>query len=139
MDLRSRGARNGRAAAATAALLLPMLFVVLVAFSGCATASYQDPDSLRNLVERGDTPYTLVDVRTPAEYSSGYIPTAVNIPVSEIASNLPKAPKDSLVIVYCASGGRSARAAAALQAAGFTRVVDFGGIFRWKGPLAKGN
>jgi phage shock protein E len=32
------------------------------------------------------------------------------------------------VIVYCASGNRSARALAALQEAGYQRVVDGGGV-----------
>ena len=45
-----------------------------------------------------------------------------------------KIPKDRAVIVYCHSGARAARAAAFLDAAGYTRVYNAGGILTWNGP-----
>jgi phage shock protein E len=102
--------------------------------ASCATEkSYREPDALARLIAEKAEPYILVDVRTPEEYAGGHIPTAVNIPVSTIAKNLPTEDRSALVIVYCASGRRSASARAALEALGFTRVVDFGGISRWEG------
>jgi rhodanese-related sulfurtransferase len=86
---------------------------------------------LQRLIESDDQQYTLVDVRTPSEFASGHIPTAVNIPVNIIGSTGVDAPEDSLVIVYCRSGNRSAVAASQLKELGYTRVVDFGGIHRW--------
>jgi phage shock protein E len=80
-----------------------------------------------------------VDVRTPQEYSAGHIPTAVNIPVSTIAKQFPTEDKDALIIVYCASGMRSATAKRTLDAAGFTNVVNFGPVSRWEGQLATGD
>jgi phage shock protein E len=40
-------------------------------------------------------------------------------------------PKDQPVVVYCASGARSAAATAALQRAGFATVFDLGGMRNW--------
>jgi rhodanese-related sulfurtransferase len=92
---------------------------------------YTDPAVLQRLMASDDQPYTLVDVRTPAEFASGHIPKAVNISVNSIGSTGVDAPKDSLVIVYCRSGNRSAVAASQLKELGYTSVVDFGGINRW--------
>lgn len=96
---------------------------------------YKDPARLAELVAQ--IPYILVDVRTPEEYAGGYIPTAVNIPVTDIAAAPPTRDKGALIIVYCASGRRSALAAKTLTDMGYTRVVDFGGVSRWTGPLVK--
>lgn len=96
---------------------------------------YADPAELAALIETGSPEHVLVDVRTPAEYSGGFIPTAVNIPVDSIAADPPDVPKDQLVIVYCRSGNRSSSAAGILRDLGYTRVVDFGGIMRWQGDL----
>ena len=41
----------------------------------------------------------------------------------------------ALIIVCRASGRRSSKAAAALKTLGYVRVVDFGSIKRWVGPL----
>ena len=71
----------------------------------------------------------IVDVRTASEYASRHYNGAINIPVDVISSKLAKiGPKDKPVIVYCASGSRSAAAANTLKAAGYTNVVNAGGI-----------
>lgn len=79
--------------------------------------------------------HVLVDVRTPEEYAAGHIPTAVNIPVTEIAERPPSKGKSVLIIVYCRSGVRSAKAKTILTDLGYTDVVDFGGVSRWTGKL----
>jgi rhodanese-related sulfurtransferase len=94
---------------------------------------YRDSEALARLIHDGEPAYFLVDVRTPEEYAEGHIPTAINIPVKEIGERPPTSDKGALIIVYCASGGRSARSKARLEGLGYTRVVDFGGIFRWTG------
>lgn len=91
-------------------------------------------DALLNEGER----CTLIDVRTPAEYRSGHIPSAINIPHDRISKKPPKRPKDSLVVVYCRSGNRSAVARSHLVRLGFGRVANFGGVSKWDGPLVEG-
>ena len=100
-------------------------------------ARYRNADSLRKLVSEAYQPYVLIDVRTGGESAGGFIPTAINIPVQVIARNPPQIATDSLVVVYCRTGNRSASAKRILQQQGFTHVVDFGGINRWPFPLAQ--
>ncbi len=72
----------------------------------------------------------LVDVRTPEEYAAGHVEGAENVPVDTIATHDFGA-KETPLVVYCGSGKRSARAAAALRARGYTHVNDLGGMSRW--------
>ena len=48
-----------------------------------SNAGKTDPEQVQDLVEAGAP---LIDVRTPAEFASGHIEGARNIPVSEIGS-----------------------------------------------------
>jgi phage shock protein E len=69
----------------------------------------------------------IVDVRTPDEFRAGAYPGAVNIPVQALAARIGEIPKDRPVVVYCASGMRSASAAGLLGRAGYD-VVNAGGL-----------
>jgi rhodanese-related sulfurtransferase len=88
---------------------------------------------------------TLIDVREPAEYESGHLPGAVNIPrgvlefqiqahpavggATDEALALPRRP----IVLYCRTGGRSALAARSLQSLGFSNVRSLaGGITAWR-------
>ena len=81
----------------------------------------------------------IVDVRTQEEYAEGHIPGAVCIPMEAILAGEADgafAP-DQLLFVYCRSGRRSKIAAQRLADAGYTNVVEFGGILDWKGEIEK--
>lgn len=67
----------------------------------------------------------LIDVRTPAEYSKGHIPTATNIPVEDLVDQLALIPRDKTVIVYCSTGYRAAMAVESLHLLGFDKVQGF--------------
>lgn len=83
----------------------------------------------RALVAKGAR---LVDVRSPGEFAGGHIPGAVNIPVDQIDRRAGEiGPKEAGVVVYCASGMRSASAAGTLRKLGFTPVADLGAMSRW--------
>ena len=76
----------------------------------------------------------LVDVRTPAEFSSGHIAKAININVMDatFTNEISKLDKQKSVYIYCRSGARSQRAAATLMQNGFTQIIDLqGGINSW--------
>jgi rhodanese-related sulfurtransferase len=80
---------------------------------------------------RGSPIDAIIDVRTTLEFWLGHLDGAVHIPVQELPEALEGRAgitRDSRLVVYCASGGRSAHAAAALSAAGYTHVVDGGGM-----------
>jgi len=83
----------------------------------------------RKLVEAGAR---LVDVRSPAEFSSGHLPGAINIPVQELSTRTGElAPSDKPIVLYCQSGMRSASAARILKSAGYSAVHNLGGMRRW--------
>lgn len=105
---------------------------------GAPEISYEDPAELAKLIG-GSTPYYLVDVRTPEEYATGHLPTAVNVPVATIGETPPTPEKGALIIVYCRSGARSTAAKNTLDGLGYTRVVNFGAVSRWTGELVSGS
>jgi len=71
----------------------------------------------------------LVDVRTNGEYASGHLEGAVNLPYTEIHASAPEnlPDKSCPVIVYCATGKRSAQAKNSLDCLGYEAVYDAGG------------
>ncbi len=72
----------------------------------------------------------IVDVRSTEEFGEEHYPNAVNIPVEQIQSRISEVgEKSSPVILYCASGSRSAYAARVLKNSGFTDVVNAGGLY----------
>ena len=77
---------------------------------------------------------TIIDVRSSGEYSGGHIKGSINIPLGELAKNLPKLKKDKPIITCCASGMRSASAKNILTSNGFTKVYNGGG---WSGLQSK--
>jgi rhodanese-related sulfurtransferase len=99
-----------------------------------STAKYNKIDA-KTAKEVFDTQsdFTIIDVRTPAEYESGYIANAINIPLDVIVDSvLEKYPnKDEMLYVYCRSGNRSSQAAKLLVKEGYTNVYDFGGVNTW--------
>jgi phage shock protein E len=71
----------------------------------------------------------IVDVRNPDEFADGAYPRAKNIPLSLLPPRMNELePKDRAIVLYCASGARSAQAARLLKQAGFTDVVNAGGL-----------
>ncbi len=83
----------------------------------------------------------LIDVRQSSEYSSGHIPSAINIPLQTLIANLDKIPNDRPVILYCTTGYRTAMGVMTLQMLGHTNVRAFPpSIQGWKAagePLEK--
>lgn len=78
----------------------------------------------------------LVDVRTPEEYADGAIDGATNINFFDgdfVAQCEKEFDKVQPLVIYCAAGGRSAKAAAKLEAAGFKALYDVeGGYGNWE-------
>jgi rhodanese-related sulfurtransferase len=82
------------------------------------------------------TPPLLLDVRTADEVARCTLPQARHIPLAALPERHAELPTDQPIIVYCHHGGRSARAVAWLQAAGYQHVVNLsGGIDAWAAQL----
>jgi len=74
----------------------------------------------------------LVDVRSAGEYASGHLDGALNVPVQDLAKRMEElGDKTKPVVLYCASGMRSASAAGMLRRAGLADVHDLGAMARW--------
>jgi len=85
------------------------------------------------LVERADAVF--VDVRERDEWDEGHIPGAIHVPRGNLESRIENAVADrsTRIVVYCASGARSAFAAKTLEELGYDEVVSLaGGFTDWK-------
>lgn len=82
--------------------------------------------------ERGE-PITLLDVRDLQEVNLGKIPGTLHISRGNLETKVEALiPRDAQVVVYCASGNRSAFAAETLALLGYTNVASMaGGIRAW--------
>lgn len=89
-----------------------------------------------------DDGYQVLDVREPAEFSSGTIDGAMNIPRGVIepacdrqfpGRNETMMDRDKKWLLLCATSGRSAMAASVLQQMGFKNIRNInGGMGAWK-------
>lgn len=83
------------------------------------------------------TKIVLLDVRTPAERASGYIPGSIHIPLPELRNRLSELPKEKEIIVYCQSGQRSYYALRILKQSGYEVRNLSGSYLTWR--HARGN
>jgi rhodanese-related sulfurtransferase/DNA-binding transcriptional ArsR family regulator len=58
------------------------------------------PISLDQL-QKLSQPFKLLDVRPPDEFAAGHIPSAINVPIDQLADNLPEVHDDTTIVVYC--------------------------------------
>ena len=102
------------------------------------------PDQAAEMIRNGNT--LILDVRdAPEVATSGKIAGAVNVSRGMLEFRAdPESPyhdknfdKDKSVILYCASGGRSALAGKLLKDMGYDKVYNVGGFKDWTGPVDK--
>jgi len=73
----------------------------------------------------------IIDVRSPQEFRSGAYPGAINIPLDDLQQRIGElGSKSRDIMLYCASGARSAYAQQVLMQMGFTNVKNGGGIMQ---------
>ena len=79
----------------------------------------------------------ILDCREPNETNLGRIPGAIVIPRGTMETKIEAiVPRDAHLVIYCASGNRSALAADTLQQMGYTNVSSLAG--GWSGWVAAG-
>jgi molybdopterin/thiamine biosynthesis adenylyltransferase/rhodanese-related sulfurtransferase len=92
-----------------------------------------DPSEVNELIDEG---VALIDVRETEEFAAGHLPGAKHVPRSYLETRIEGVvpDRDAHVILYCASGNRSAYGARTLeQDLGYTNVSSMtGGITLWK-------
>ncbi|MCG8458653.1 MAG: molybdopterin-synthase adenylyltransferase MoeB [Holophagales bacterium] len=89
-------------------------------------------EQLRSWKEAGQ-PHVLLDVREPQELAICRIDAeALHIPMRQIPQQLGKLDPESLVVVHCHHGARSAQVVGFLRSQGFTKATNLaGGIDAW--------
>ncbi len=85
-------------------------------------------DMARNKMADAPADSVIVDVRSPGEFQMGHVQGALLLPLSDLMGGaaLPVEDKDTPIVVYCASGGRSSMAQALLAQMGYSRVTNGG-------------
>jgi rhodanese-related sulfurtransferase len=99
--------------------------------------------TVREVQQNLDGATLLIDIREAPEYARGHIPGAILLPrgllefeihglVDSTSTAADVAPEDREIVLYCGTGGRSALAAATLDAMGYRNAVSMaGGIVAW--------
>lgn len=72
----------------------------------------------------------LIDVRTPSEFSMGYIEGAVNIPIDQFRERINEVPKDKRIVLYCQVGARGYFVERLLRQNGYTDIVNLSGGYK---------
>ncbi|HKZ17818.1 MAG TPA: DsrE/DsrF/DrsH-like family protein, partial [Geobacteraceae bacterium] len=84
------------------------------------------------LLEADTSRHFLLDVRTPAEFATGTIPGAINIPLDSLRQRIAEIPRDKTVIIFCRVGLIAYNAARVLEANGITDYFNLsGGYETW--------
>ena len=118
--------------------LISVLLVSVVALTACGGSG----GKVTNLnvsefaTKISDSSVTLVDVRTPGEFTSGHIAGATNIDFESgtFEADIQKLDKAKVYAVYCRSGNRSGQATALMAKDGFKAVFNLnGGVIDWTG------
>jgi phage shock protein E len=107
-------------------LVLGGLAIVLLAFQTPAQAG--NPTAVDYLKQGAK----LIDVRTSQEFQAGHLAKAINIPLDQLEQKISQeAPdKEQAILLHCASGVRSGKAAKILKKLGYSKVLDLGSYSR---------
>lgn len=91
------------------------------------------PAQAQEMIQKGEK-VTLLDVRTPDEFTKEHIDGSILIPLQTLSNNLALIAnvKNQKILVYCHSGNRSIAASRLLVENGFTPLNIKGGITEWK-------
>ena len=96
-----------------------------------AKSRIQEVDTAAARALHGASGVTFLDCREPNEFNLGRVPGAVFIPRGQLETTVEgRIARDQRVILYCASGNRSALAAVTLSEMGYGDVASLAGGFR---------
>jgi len=117
------------------------LAVIAILFNSCTNGQTQSTKTNLSATEFADKikelpTATIIDVRTPAEFSKGHLANANNYDWNgnEFDKQIEPLDKSKPVFVYCLSGGRSSSAANKMRSDSFKTVYELdGGIMKWRG------
>lgn len=98
---------------------------------GALTRMEAGAQEVKERLDAGE-PVLLLDVRSAEELRQGMIAGALHIPLPELEGRWRELEQADEVVCYCASGGRSLRAAALLREKGLFNATSMdGGVGAW--------
>ena len=105
-------------------LTFVLLIIILFALNSCAIIG-----NCPLMADKNGHHTIIIDVRTTAEFDSGHLNNALNIPYDIIEQQITDVTccKSQEIIVYCRRGGRAETAKATLRNLGYSHVVNAGG------------
>lgn len=96
------------------------------------------PDEVRELLESDDPP-RIVDIRSPAAFRRGHIPSSENVPFQELPQRIEALSGSERIVTVCPHGKASVQAARLIKSYEGTataRVESMsGGLTEWPGDL----
>lgn len=92
--------------------------------------------TIEELAEKLENNVSLIDVREKFEYAMGHVPSALNIPLSELEQRFKEIPVGSYII--CQSGARSLRACEFLEENDIDVINVIAGTLAWQEDLVEG-
>ena len=124
---------------------LTFVFLPLIVTVGCSSSDEATSDNAMSdttmVVQSTDTTTpasdammpvenVVIDVRSPAEFAEGHLDGAVNLDLEGgvFEQQFSSLSKDGTYSIYCRSGRRSAVAVEMMKDAGYTYVIDLGGL-----------
>jgi len=119
--------------------LINMITIVALAFislstTACGqTAKSVTVEEAKTMIEK-NAKVVVLDVRTPGEWNGGHLKNAkhADIQSSDFEQKIASIDKNATILVYCAAGGRSSRAASMMVQKGYKNVINMaGGINAW--------
>ncbi len=120
---------------------LLLIIAFCISLCGCNAQSKKftslDNEAFAKVISKKKT--QVLDVRSPAEYTQGHLPKAINLDVNckDFDRQIDKLNKKKPVAVYCRGGRRSKIAARKLADKGFTVYELDKGISQWKGKITQ--
>ena len=98
--------------------------------------SFISPAKATELLKQGAL---VIDVRNPGEFNSGHVPGALNIPLGDLSSELPRCVPDrnKVLLLHCLSGARSGIARQQLRRMGYLNSFNMGSYSRAESIVRK--
>ena len=116
---------------------LLLMALLVTGLSACAQSggSNLDVTQVSQMIADNED-IVLIDVRTPEEFMQGHLDGAkpINFYDANFQEEVKKLDTAKKYVVYCRSGGRSAKSVNAMKKLGFTEVYNMsGGVLAWQG------
>lgn len=110
-------------------ILIPIVAAVIATIFLTKAAGLVSPEQAVDFLKNGAI---VIDVRTAGEFRAGHLDGAINIPLTEIETSVPKHISDNsqVLLLHCLSGSRSAAAERQLRAMGYANTFNLGSYRR---------